>query len=240
MQAYGHAKLPRLFHGQKEQSLIHQRDPVICKARCPRIRQRFHICQLFSSQPPADRSRLQHMNIRPFPLFLHILKRRQIVHRRLCIGHTDHRCKTAPCRCPGSGQDIFLISKARIPKMHMSIYKPRRHHKPRSVDHLCFRRLDSLSCLHNYRTIQQHIHHLICPRYRVHNPSILYQYHLHRSCSGRLLPPSCMLIPPSYMVPRKCASMFRGESLLWHISFSHDIMSAEMISHYFLKHTEKE
>ena len=134
MKAHGNLKLRRQFHGFFHRFGIFNGNAVIRKAYRTTSKEFLEIRQMVSIKAFGNCRCGVYMN-RCFLSFFHkVANGFFIICHRFCICHADHCGKSPGCRSLCTGVDIFFVCKTRIPKMHMSIYKPRRYHKPGSIN----------------------------------------------------------------------------------------------------------
>ena len=161
------------FHeGLADNASVGQRNTVIRKTYCTSCQKALEICQMLPIKILCDcRDRLD-MDIFTTSRVQHFLQSFNCRNGRIGIGHHDNCRKTTCCCCQGPRVNIFLMSLARLPEMHMYIHQTWSHNQTTGINNFCSFCLQILTDFDNFLPLNQEVSNLVKTSLRIHNSSV--------------------------------------------------------------------
>ena len=144
-------------------SRIHNRLAVFADRNRTVFVQIFKICDKFSVLSRRNCRNRKHMDVCYFLCLVnHILHHFHAVYNRLGIRHDTNGCKSASCRCSGSGTDCFLMFKSRLPEMYMQVNQSRHDIKTFCLNYIFRIGTDMFCNLFNNTVFHKNIPDAVC------------------------------------------------------------------------------
>ena len=172
MQADKGVIFTRFYERLTDNASVGQWNTVIRKTYCTSCQETLEICQMLSIKILCDcRDRLD-MDIFTTSRVQHFLQSFNCRNGRIGIGHHYNGRKTTCCCCQGPRVNIFLMSLARLPEMHMYIHQTRSHNQTTGINDFCIFRLQILTDFNNLLPLNQEVSNLVKTSLRIHNSSV--------------------------------------------------------------------
>ena len=170
-----------LLHGCHCQLFIQDRLSIIGKAHGSGPGQSLQIRQFPAFHSLGDSRAGHHPNPGGLSLLQHIGQSIRRVHRRLCVGHTDHRGKAACRRCCCTGLNILLVGQPRISEMDMSVNQSGSYGQSGCVHNLLPVSLKIRTYFADYPVLNPNVHRSLPSALRVQHITV-FNDHLLSSC----------------------------------------------------------